>query len=148
MPDEVTKTSIPETTVNRQLMTKTETEPAEQPTPDSNDPITTQATAPSDTPELNVAIEQAAMPMAAEMSLEETVEDLPTKVETELVEGGSSDSYTWAPPEPTAFVPLSNQPLRAVKYATGSASPPTPPQQTSPANSKTDPWFEKQAPNQ
>ncbi len=78
----------------------------------------------------------------------DSIRDLPEEVETELAEGGSSDSYTWAPPATTAFVPLSNQPLRAVKYETGSAGPAKPDRPESPSKPISDPWFEKHAPKQ
>lgn len=77
-----------------------------------------------------------------------SVEDIPSEVEAELAEGGSSDSYTWEPPEPTAYVPLSDRPLKAVKYDTGAIPPPTPEKQPAPTEPATDPWFEKQSPNQ
>jgi hypothetical protein len=128
-------------------MTKTAHEPSSQPTPDSNDPITIQATASTDTAERNVAIEQAAQPVAVETSLDESIEDLSAEVEAELAEGGSSDSYTWAPPEPTAFVAMSDEPLQAVKYEKGSVVPTTPVEQTGPAKPETDPWLETHAPS-
>ena len=117
------------------------------PTPGSGSPATIQAITPTGTAELNEATEQATQPVAVETSLEESIEDLPAEVEAELAEGGSSDSYTWAPPASTAFVPMSVQPLRAVKYETGSAVPATPVEQTSPAKPETDPWFETQVQN-
>lgn len=76
------------------------------------------------------------------------IEDSPEEVEAELAEGGSSDSYTWTPPSPTSFVPLSNQPLRAVKYETGSAVPARPEQTTKPPEPANDPWLAKRVPNQ
>lgn len=83
----------------------------------------------------------------AEAENEGRIKDFPPGIEAAFEEGGSSDSYTWEPPKPTAFVPLSDRPLRAVKYDTGTAMP-TPPKKpvesTSPA---VDPWFEKHAPN-
>ncbi|MFT5327618.1 MAG: hypothetical protein ACI8P0_005510 [Planctomycetaceae bacterium] len=85
--------------------------------------------------------------IAAEASNERSVEDIPAEVEAELLEGGSSDSYTWEPPEPTAYVPLSDRPLKAVKYDTGSILPPTPGKQTAPTEPAADPWFEKKTPN-
>jgi len=87
-------------------------------------------------------------PVTAEASLSDSIEDLPEEVEAELAEGGSSDSYTWAPPSPTSFVPLSNQPLRAVKYDTGSTVPAKPDQTTKPTEPTNDPWLEKRVPNQ
>ena len=79
---------------------------------------------------------------------EEPGEDIPMEIEAACAEGGSSDSYTWAPPEATAFVPLSDRPLKAVKYDTGSTYPTAPQKQAAPAQPATDPWFEKQAPKQ
>lgn len=87
-------------------------------------------------------------PVTAEASLSDSIEDLPEEVEAELAEGGSSDSYTWAPPSPTSFVPLSNQPLRAVKYDTGSTVPAKPDQAKNPTEPANDPWLEKRVPNQ
>jgi hypothetical protein len=88
------------------------------------------------------------LPVAAEALPNESIEDSPEEVEAELAEGGSADSYTWAPPVPTAFVPLSNQPLRAVKYETGSAVPAKPDEPTPPPKPASDPWLEKHVPNQ
>ncbi len=78
-----------------------------------------------------------------------SVEDIPAEVEAQLAKGGASDSYTWEPPEPTAYVPLSDRPLKAVKYDTGATHPRTPEKQTAPAapTPASDPWFEKQSPN-
>lgn len=87
-------------------------------------------------------------PAAADAPLGDSIEDLPVEVEAELAEGESSDSYTWAPPSPTSFVPLSNQPLRAVKYETGSAVPAKPEPTTQPPEPANDPWLEKHVPNQ
>ena len=87
-------------------------------------------------------------PVTADAPLGDSIEDLPEEVEAELTEGGSSDSYTWAPPSPTSFVPLSNQPLKAVKYDTGSTVPPKPDQATKPPEPANDPWLEKHVPNQ
>ena len=113
--------------------------------PHQSEPISDQ---PSDTPTV-----------AEEASNEQSVEHIPVEVEAELAEGGSSDSYTWEPPEPTAYVPLSDRPLKAVKYETGSNLPPTPEKQTmpekqtasekpkTPAEPAADPWFGKQATN-
>jgi len=86
--------------------------------------------------------------IAAEASNARSAEDIPAEVEAELAEGGSSDSYTWEPPEPTAYVPLSDRPLKATKYDTGAILPPTPEKQTAPTEPAADPWFGKQSPNQ
>jgi len=86
------------------------------------------------------------LPAVAE-SPDDSIEDLPEEVAAELAEGGSSESYTWAPPVPTSFVPLSNQPLRAVKYETGSAVPAKQDDAT-PPKPASDPWLEKHVPNQ
>lgn len=94
--------------------------------------------------------EQTATPVTLELpeeeQPEEPIEGLPA--ESELAEGGSSDSYTWAPPEPTAYVPLSDRPLKAVKYEAGSARPVNLPQKPAPTEPAADPWFEKHAPKQ
>lgn len=80
-------------------------------------------------PQTNDENEQAAsatptnLPVAPEALPGNSPEALPEEVEAELAEDGTPDSYNWAPPASTAFVPLSNQPLRAVKYETGSAVP-------------------------
>ena len=147
VPIEVANVATPETTVEPQLSADITAEPSPVPTPGSDSPATIQAITPTGTAELNEATEQATQPVAVETSLEESIEDLPAEVEAELAEGGSSDSYTWAPPASTAFVPMSDQPLRAVKYETGSAVPATPVEQTSPAKPETDPWFETQVQN-
>lgn len=81
-----------------------------------------------------------------EVADEESVEDIPTEIEAAFAEGGSSDSYIWAPPEATAFVPLSDRPLKAVKYDTGSTLPSVSQKQSALAQPATDPWFEKHTP--
>jgi hypothetical protein len=85
--------------------------------------------------------------LAVEASNDSPVEDIPAEVEAELAEGGSSNSYTWAPPEPTAYVPLSDRPLKAVKHDTGPTLPPPPEKQTAPAEPAADPWLEKRVSN-
>ena len=89
--------------------------------------------------------------VAAEAADETTIEDvpsedgIPSEIEAMFEEAGSSDSYTWEPPEVTAFVPLSDRPLRAIKYDTGTTLPKKPVEPNRPVS---DPWFEKHAPNQ
>ena len=101
-------------------------------------------------PEASPLINQS---VSAEASPDDSIDDLPEhdlpeELEADLAEGGSSDSYTWTPPPPTSFVPLSNQPLRAVKYETGSVVPSKPEQATTPPKPAGDPWLEKHVPNQ
>ena len=83
----------------------------------------------------------------AEAEDEISIEDIPSDIETAFEAGGSSDSYTWQPPEATAFVPLSDRPLRAFKYDTGSSLPTPPKKPAEPTSPAADPWFEKHAPN-
>jgi len=101
-------------------------------------------------PQTNAENEQVAS--ATPTNLPVAPDDLPgnspEQVKAELAEDGSPDSYNWAPPVPTAFVPLSNQPLRAVKYETGPAVPAKPGKATTPPKPDGDPWLEKNIPNQ
>jgi len=105
-------------------------------------------------PQTNDKNEQAAsgtptsQPVAAEALPGNSPAALPEEVEAELAEDGTPDSYNWAPPASTAFVPLSNQPLRAVKYETDSAVPAKPGKATTPPKPADDPWLEKKFPNQ
>ncbi|MDA0921935.1 MAG: hypothetical protein O2945_22955, partial [Planctomycetota bacterium] len=85
--------------------------------------------------------------VSAEAENEGRIKDFPPGIEAAFEEGGSSDSYTWEPPKPTAFVPLSDRPLRAVKYDTGSAASTSQQKRSAPAGPAADPWFEKHAPN-
>jgi hypothetical protein len=145
MPVEVANVAAPETIVDDHPMTKATTEPSSQRVPNSDSPVAIEVAA--DIAKLNVVTEQAVQPVVAETSPEESIQELPVEVEAEPDVGGSADSYTWAPPATTAFVPLSAKPLRAVKYESESAGPATPTQPNDPSKPKTDPWFETHAPN-
>lgn len=147
VPVEVASVVTPETIVDDSPTTKTSIEPSSPPAPDSDSDDPAEIQVVSDTAKLNVSTVQAVQPVPVETSPNESIQAPPTEVEAELPEGGSSNSYTWAPPATTAFVPMSVKPLRAVKYESGSAGPATPAQQTGPSKPKTDPWFETHAPN-
>lgn len=144
----VTSETPPDTTLNgNPSASQSETEPtAESPAVEQSTTIEVVAAAEQTEPASDQNLEKPAS--AAEMSNEGSVEDIPAEVEAEMAEGGSSDSYTWEPPEPTAYVPLSDRPLKAVKYDTGSMLPKTPEKQTAPTEPAVDPWFEKQNPDQ
>ena len=47
------------------------------------------------------------------------VDSLPTEAAEDLAESESSDSYAWAPPEPTPFVVMSNRPLGGLRVPRG-----------------------------
>ncbi|MDA0284359.1 MAG: hypothetical protein O3B86_13495 [Planctomycetota bacterium] len=64
----------------------------------------------------------------------------------DIAEGKSSESHTWIPPEPTAYVPMSDRPLRALKYDQRTPPPGAIAPLSKSADSAADPWFQKQVP--
>lgn len=67
--------------------------------------------------------------------------------EQQLEELESTRSHTWAPPEQTAYVPMSETPLRALKYDNGVPSDRPIVPESGAAASEADPWFRKHTPD-
>jgi hypothetical protein len=80
-------------------------------------------------------------------SQSDVTDSLPTDAAQDLADSESSDSYAWAPPEPTAFVAMSNKQLRGVRVTSGNRSPGKTSPTSSPPKSPADPWFEKHGPD-
>lgn len=66
-----------------------------------------------------------------------------TSIERGLASQAPNEAYpTWVPPEPAGFAPLSDRPLRALRYSDGQAPPPG---EVAPMSQmpKEDPWLTK-----
>jgi hypothetical protein len=86
-------------------------------------------------------------PSVTAIRQEEELETVSTDTVAETPKGSSPNSYSWTHPEPTAFVPISNKPLRAIKYETETFQSGKTAATNNPVRPPADPWFEKNAPN-
>jgi hypothetical protein len=75
----------------------------------------------------------------------EALQSVSVPTDDDLAEGKSSDSHTWTPPAAAAYVPMSDRPLRALKYDQGTPPPGAIAPVSKAADSAADPWLQKQA---